>query len=102
MMNDKVIQELICIVQSVELSKRRWKNYEFTPNVITRCKDFCTEYDINITHGSAYRELKHKSYYYKDKYIANLLNNKTDLYGLRKANVISDKEIVDRILKKGN
>ena len=41
------------------------------------------------------------SKYKLDKYIKNLLDNKTDLYKLRENHVITDKEIVDRILRKG-
>lgn len=65
-----------------------------------RCEKFCKKHNINITHGSAYKELKHKSYYYKDKYVKNLLNNKTDLYNLYTSRVISGNEIMDRILRK--
>lgn len=62
---------------------------------------FCKYHNINVTHGSPYKELRHKYYYYLDKYIKNLLDNKTDLYKLRENHVITDKEIVDRILRKG-
>lgn len=101
-MQDKDIQELIMIVTSVELNKNKYdKAYEFKPGVIIRCKDFCKYHNINVTHGSPYKELRHKYYYYLDKYIKNLLDNKTDLYKLRENHVITDKEIVDRILRKG-
>ena len=93
-MQDKDIQELIMIVTSVELNKNKYdKAYEFKPEVIIRCKDFCKYHNINVTHGSPYKELRHKYYYY--------LDNKTDLYKLRENHVITDKEIVDRILRKG-
>lgn len=99
-MKDKNIQELICIVNSIEKSKKNYKNYETLDFVVDRCEKFCKKYNINITHGSAYKELKHKSYYYKDKYVKNLLNNKTDLYNLYTSRVISGNEIMDRILRK--
>lgn len=99
-MKDKNIQELICIVNSIEKSKRNYKNYETLDFVVDRCEKFCKKHNINITHGSAYKELKHKSYYYKDKYVKNLLNNKTDLYNLYTSRVISGNEIMDRILRK--
>lgn len=101
-MNNKVIQELMCIVKSVELNKKYYKGYEFSEKVVKRCEDFCKLHNINITHGSAYRELKHKSYYYKDKYVINLLDKGTDLYELRKTGAITDKEIVDKLLKEGD
>lgn len=100
-MKDKNIQELICIVNSIEKSKKNYKNYETLDFVVDRCEKFCKKHNINITHGSAYKELKHKSYYYKDKYVKNLLNNKTDLYNLYTSRVISGNEIMDRILRKG-
>lgn len=99
-MKDKNIQELICIVNSIEKSKKNYKNYETLDFVVDRCEKFCKKHNINITHGSAYKELKHKSYYYKDKYVKNLLNNKTDLYNLYTSRVISGNEIMDRILRK--
>lgn len=99
-MKDKNIQELICIVNSIEKSKKNYKNYETLYFVVDRCEKFCKKHNINITHGSAYKELKHKSYYYKDKYVKNLLNNKTDLYNLYTSRVISGNEIMDRILRK--
>lgn len=99
-MKDKNIQELICIVNSIEKSKKNYKNYETLDFVVDRCEKFCKKHNINITHGSTYKELKHKSYYYKDKYIKNLLNNKTDLYNLYTSRVISGNEIMDRILRK--
>lgn len=99
-MKDKNIQELICIVNSIEKSKKNYENYETLDFVVDRCEKFCKKHNINITHGSAYKELKHKSYYYKDKYVKNLLNNKTDLYNLYTSRVISGNEIMDRILRK--
>lgn len=100
-MTDENIQELISIVNSVELSKKTYNNnYETLDFVVQRCEKFCKDNNINITHGSAYKELKHKSYYYKDKYINNLLLNKSDLYNLYTNNILSGNEIVERIFRK--
>lgn len=99
-MKDKNIQELICIVNSIEKSKKNYKNYETLDFVVDRCEKFCKKHNINITHGSAYKELKHKSYYYKDKYVNNLLENKSDLYNLYTDHIISGNEIMGRILRK--
>ena len=100
-MTDENIQELISIVNSVELSKETYNNnYETLDFVVQRCEKFCKDNNINITHGSAYKELKHKSYYYKDKYINNLLLNKSDLYNLYTNNILSGNEIVERIFRK--
>lgn len=101
-MTDENIQELISIVNSVELSKKTYNNnYETLDFVVQRCEKFCSEHNINITHGSAYKELKHKSYYYKDKYVNNLLDNRSDLYNLYTNHIMSGNEIVERIFRKG-
>ena len=101
-MTDENIQELISIVNSVELSKKTYNNnYETLDFVVERCEKFCSEHNINITHGSAYKELKHKSYYYKDKYVNNLLYNRSDLYNLYTNHIMSGNEIVERIFRKG-
>ncbi len=101
MQNKLYIHELIMIVKSVENNKKLYnKNYISDISVITRCENFCKKFNINITHGSAYNELRHKYYYYIDKYIKNLLENRTDLYNLRANHIISDKEIIDRLLRK--
>lgn len=100
-MTDENIQELISIINSIELSKKNYNNsYETLDFVVARCENFCKQHNINITHGSAYKELKHKSYYYKDKYINNLLANKSDLYNLYTNNILSGNEIVERIFRK--
>lgn len=100
-MTDENIQELISIVNSIELSKKTYNNnYETLDFVVERCDKFCSEHNINITHGSAYKELKHKSYYYKDKYVNNLLDNRSDLYNLYTNNILSGNEIVERIFRK--
>lgn len=101
-MKDKDIQELFAIVKSIEASKnncKQKKNYEKLDFVVKRCEDFCREKSINITHGSAYRELKHKYYYYWDKYIAGIKDEK-DLYGLYENKIISSKDVLERILGK--
>ena len=99
MTNDN-IQELIMIVKSIQLNNFKTNNtYSTQDFVIKRCEDFCDKYNINITHGSAYKELRHKSYYYIDKCINSIINNAVDLYGLRENHIITDKEIVDKLLK---
>lgn len=101
-MTDENIQELISIVNSIELGKKNYNSaYEMLDFVVERCEKFCSEHNINITHGSAYKELKHKSYYYKDKYVNNLLDNRSDLYNLYTNHIMSGNEIVERIFRKG-
>ena len=101
-MTDENIQELISIVNSIELGKKNYNScYETLDFVVERCEKFCSEHNINITHGSAYKELKHKSYYYKDKYVNNLLDNRSDLYNLYTNHIMSGNEIVERIFRKG-
>ena len=98
-MTDDNIQELIMIVKSIQLNDSKTNNtYSTQDFVIKRCEDFCSKYNINITHGSAYKELRHKSYYYIDKCLKNIINEQKDLYGLRENHIISDKEIVDKLL----
>lgn len=98
-MTDKNIQELIMIVKSIQLNDSKTNNsYSKEGFVIRRCLNFCTEHDINITHGSAYKELRHKSYYYINKCIDSIIEKGVDLYNLRTEHIISDKEIVDRLL----
>ena len=101
-MTDENIQELISIVNSIKLGKKNYNSgYETLDFVVERCEKFCSEHNINITHGSAYKELKHKSYYYKDKYVNNLLDNRSDLYNLYTNHIMSGNEIVERIFRKG-
>ena len=101
-MTDENIQELISIVNSIELGKKNYNSgYETLDFVVERCEKFCSEHNINITHGSAYKELKHKYYYYKDKYVNNLLDNRSDLYNLYTNHIMSGNEIVERIFRKG-
>lgn len=92
-MTKQDIRELMSILKNIQENDVKPKDVE------KRCSYFCKKHKINITHGSAFKELRHKSYYYKNKYVQNLLTNHTDLYGLRRYNLISDKEIVDRIFK---
>lgn len=99
MMTEDNIKELIMIVKSIQLNDLKSNNtYSIQDFVIKRCENFCKEHNINITHGSAYKELRHKSYYYIDKCLKSIINEQKDLYGLRETHIISDKEIVDRLL----
>ena len=101
-MTDENIQELISIVNSIELGKKNYNSdYEKLDFVVDRCESFCKQHGINITHGSAYKELKHKSYYYKDKYVNNLLDSRSDLYNLYTNHIMGGNEIVERIFRKG-
>lgn len=99
MMTDANIQELIMIVKSIQLNDSKTNNtYSSEGFVVRRCLNFCNDHDINITHGSAYKELRHKSYYYINKCIDSIIDKGIDLYGLRENHIISDKEIVDKLL----
>lgn len=102
-MKENDIIEMFYIVISVEKSKITFgKSYEKRSDIVARCIQFCKKHNINITHGSAYKELKHKYYYYKDKCIKSIIENGKDLYNLRKSGAIEDKEIVDKLLQKGD
>lgn len=101
MLTNKQVKELLSFVRSVEHNKKTYtKDHELEEYVATRSKELCEEYGFNITHGSAYKELRHKSYYYKDKYFKTIINEHIDLYGLREAHIITDKEIVNKLLEK--
>ena len=66
-----------------------------------KCKDFCSKHKINITHGSAFKELRHKLYYYISKNIDNIIKGDGDTYHLYEYGIITDKQIVNKLLAKG-
>ena len=108
-MTDENIQELITIVKSCRLTfkkntfnRKYIDSYNYDEVINKRCEDFCNLHNINITHGSAYKELSHKMYYYLDKYVQSFLTSRIDLYKLRTNHILSDTEIVDLVLKKVN
>lgn len=98
-MKDEAIQELVALAKSCFNNKAKKYNHQFDELIEFKCQNFCIKYEFNITHGSAYNEVRHKYHYYIDKYIKNLIENRTDLYGLRKCCLLTDKEIVKKILK---
>mgnify|MGYP001052948657 CR=1 FL=1 len=99
-MNNKDIQELIMLAESCRNNmKRKYKGIYDKP-VEDKCQKFCKKHNINITHGSAYREVCHKYYYYINKYIVNVIANREDLYDLYKDHILSSKYIIDKILYK--
>ena len=98
-MTDEQIQELVATAISCANNKNKKYNHYFDDSIENKCKELCLKYKFNITHGSAYNEVRHKYHYYIDKYIKNLLENRTDLYGLRKCCLLTDKEIIKKILK---
>lgn len=100
-MKDKEIRQLIMIVRSCKNNLNSKYNGEFDKQVSEVCNKFCRDHNINITHGSAYKELRHKSYYYINKCIDSIIYEFTDLYDLYKNNIVSSKDIVDKMLKIG-
>lgn len=97
-MQSKDIRYLISICNSCKLNlDKRW-NHKFDKDVSEVCNKFCREHNINITHGSAYNELRHKMYYFKNKCIQSIIKDGIDLYDLYKYKLISDKEIVQKLL----
>lgn len=98
-MKDEEIQELVALAKSCFNNRNKKYNHQFDELIEFKCQNFCIKYEFNITHGSAYNEVRHKYHYYIDKYIKNLLENRTDLYKLRECCLLTDKEIVKKILK---
>ena len=98
-METKDIIELFYLVISCTNNMNKKYNHRFDKQVENACLSFCNKHNINITHGSAYKELRHKTYYYRNKNIKSIINNGIDLYKLRKNKLISDTEIVDLLLK---
>lgn len=100
-MNDRSVQELIMLVKSCKNNLNKKYNNEFDETVEEACNKFCKKHNINITHGSAYKELRHKSYYYKDKCINSIIYDFTDLYNLYAQKIITGSDVVDKMLKIG-
>lgn len=98
-MNDEAVRELVALAKSCANNRDKRYNHQFDDLIEFKCQNLCIKYEINITHGSAYNEVRHKYHYYIDKYIKNLITNRTDLYELRRHCLLSDKEIIKKILK---
>lgn len=98
-MNNKDIQEMYFIVNSCKNNLHKKYNHQFDEQVNTKCEDFCKKHNINITHGSAFKELRHKLYYYIDKNIDGIIKGKGDIYGLYENGIILDKQIVERFIR---
>lgn len=98
-MTNKELYELVMLAKSARNNMQRKYKGQFNDQVEIRCKEFCNEHNINITHGSAYKEVCHKFYYYVDKYVDNLNKTRTDLYNFRKNHILTDKEILDKLIK---
>lgn len=99
-MTGSAVRELIMIVKSIQLNIKKDSKYLDKDFVKARCENFCKDNNINITHGSAYKELRHKYYYYTNKCINSIIYDRVDLYEVRKYNIISDKLIVDTLLER--
>ena len=76
----------------------RW-NHKFDEQVENACLEFCNDYKINITHGSAFKELRHKTYYYKNRCITSIIDDGVDLYSLHENKLVSDSEIVTKLIQ---
>ena len=98
-MNNTDIMELICIVRSCSNNYKKFiNNAEIVKACDKRCFDFCSKHNIKITHGSAFKELRHKSYYYINKNIKSIALKGNDLYQLYENKIISSNEVVDYLL----
>ena len=98
-MKDKELYELMMLAKSAKNNMQRKYKGCFNEQVESRCQQFCKDHNINVTHGSAYKEVCHKFYYYQDKYVDNLVKTRNDLYSFRKNHILSDKEILDKLIK---
>lgn len=98
-MEDKDIVELMYLVESCKNNLSPKFNHMFDDIVEDKCTGYCKSHNIKIVHGSAFKELRHKSYYYKDKNIESIINKGVDLYGLMKHHITTDKDIVDKLFK---
>lgn len=98
-LTDKEIVEMCYIVKScTNMVDRRYQG-KYDKDISEKCNKWCREHNINITHGSAYKELRHKSYYYVDKNIKDIIDKGADTYTLYENHYISDKQIVSKLLK---
>ena len=99
-MDKRNIIELIYLVRSCKNNLDKRHNHKFDERVNEICLKYCEKHNINITHGSAYNELRHKCYYYINKNIKSIIDNGIDIYELYKNKVIEPKTIVDKLLKR--
>ena len=65
-MTDEQIQELVATAISCANNKNKKYNHYFDDSIENKCKELCLKYKFNITHGSAYNEVRHKYHYYID------------------------------------
>ena len=100
-MENKDIREMYFIVESCKNNLSKKWNHQWDNDVENKCKDFCSKHKINITHGSAFKELRHKLYYYISKNIDNIIKGNGDIYHLYEYGIITDKQIVNKLLAKG-
>lgn len=98
-MNKRNIQELIMLVRSCKNNLDKRYKGKFDKDVDNVCMSFCKKHNITITHGNAYKELRHKSYYYINKNIDALIYDFVDLYDLYKCKIITGSDVVNRMLK---
>ena len=98
-MNNREILELVCLVKSCKNNLSKKYNGEYEEKVDEVCEKFCKKHNINITHGTAYKELRHKTYYYINKNIQSIADYGEDKYKLYKNGAISATAIVDYLLE---
>lgn len=98
-MDENDVIEMYYLVESCKNNMNpRW-NHQFDEEIDVKCKDFCEKHNINVTHGSPFKELRHKTYYYINKNIKSIIEDGVDLYGLRSKSIIKDKDIVEKLIK---
>lgn len=98
MSNNDIVEMFYLVISCKNNLDPRW-NHKFDEVVEEKCNQFCERYKINITHGSAYKELRHKTYYYINKNIKSIIEDGNDLYGLREHKIIKDTDIVNKLIK---
>lgn len=99
-MTDENIQELVAIINSIKLSEKLHKGFHKSTQAAVRCLNFCNQHNIKVTHGSPYKELRHKYYYYTKKCYDSIIDKGIDLYNLRSSGLVSDKDIVNYLLER--
>lgn len=100
-MNNDDILELMYLVISCENNLDSKWNHQFDEVIEMKCDNFCKKHNIKISHGTAFKELRHKTYYYKNKCIGSIIKDGIDLYELRQHKIVTDKEIVEKLLRSG-
>ena len=100
-MNNRQILRLVSLVKSCTNNLNKKYNGKFIDQVNNVCTEFCNENNIKITHGTAYKELRHKCYYYINKNIMSIITTAEDIYKLRYNKFIEDKQIVDKLINVG-